>query len=115
MSTKTSPNIPDKKAISSDIEPFLKTDEKAGSSRAELLDEFDTLLSTHQLDNKISRKYLSRERMPKTLLAVAGVLMCIAAVVLILTPAVSLGNTTKYVTSACLGVAGVYLAVRFSL
>src|SRR6266478_3104067 len=85
-------SIPNNKMIANEIEPFRKTDEKAGSSRNELLDEFDVLLSHHQLDNKISKKYLSRERLPKTILAVVGVLMCVLAVILILMPSALLGN-----------------------
>ena len=108
-------STPDKKTIANDIEPFIKTDEKTGSSRYELLDEFDVLLSHHQLDNKISKKYISRERLPKTLLAIAGVLMCILAVILILMPSTSHDNTVRYVISSCMILAGVYLAVRFAL
>ena len=108
-------NVPDKKTIANDIEPFIKTDEKTGSSRYELLDEFDVLLSHHQLDNKISKKYISRERLPKTLLAIAGVLMCILAVILILMPSTSHDNTFRYIISSCLILVGVYLAVKFAL
>ena len=108
-------NIPNNKMIANDIEPFLKTDEKAGSSRDELLDEFDLLLSNHQLDNKISKKYLSRERLPKTILAIAGVLMCILGVIIILMPSASLNNSLKYSISSGMILVGVYLAVRFAL
>jgi hypothetical protein len=107
--------IPDKKTIANEIEPFIKAEEKAGSSRYELLDEFDVLLSNHQLDNKISKKYISRERLPKTMLAIAGVLMCILAVILILMPSASHNNTFRYIISSCMILVGVYLAVRFAL
>jgi hypothetical protein len=107
--------IADNKAIANDIEPFIKTDEKAGSSRTELLDEFDTLLSHHQLDNKISKKYLGRERLPKLIAAIAGVIMCVLAVVLILMPQASLDSTVKYILASCMIAVGVYLAVRFAL
>ncbi|MGZ3767635.1 MAG: hypothetical protein ACXVB0_16425 [Mucilaginibacter sp.] len=108
-------DIPTNKMIANDIEPFIKTDEKAGSSRNELLDEFDVLLAHHQLDNKISKKYLSRERLPKTILAVAGVLMCILAVILILAPSTSHDSNVKYIISSCMLLVGVYLAVKFAL
>ena len=108
-------NIPNNKEILNDIKPFIKTDENAGSSRTELLDEFDVLLSHHQLDNKISKKYLSRERLPKTILAIAGVLMCILGVILILMPSSVLSNNAKYIISSCIILAGVYLAVKFAL
>ncbi|MDB5133659.1 MAG: hypothetical protein JWP37_262 [Mucilaginibacter sp.] len=108
-------SIPNNKIIANDIEPFIKTDEKANSSRNELLDEFDLLLSNHQLDNKISKKYLSRERLPKTILAIAGVLMCILGVIIILMPSASLNSSLKYIVSSCIIVTGVYLAVKFAL
>ena len=108
-------SIPTNKVISNDIEPFIKTDEKAGSSRNELLDEFDVLLSHHQLDNKITSKYLSRERLPKTILAIAGVLMCVLGVILILVPSAFLNNNLKYIISSGIILAGVYLAVKFAL
>jgi len=108
-------NIPNNKEILNDIKPFIKADENAGSSRTELLDEFDVLLSHHQLDNKISKKYLSRERLPKTILAIAGVLMCILGVILILMPSSVLSNNVKYIISSCIILAGVYLAVKFAL
>lgn len=61
---KTMESIPKNKSIADDLEPFRKTDEKPGTSRAELLDEFDLLLSNHQLDNKITKRYLTRARLP---------------------------------------------------
>lgn len=108
-------SLPNNKGVANEIEPFIKTDEKAGSSRSELLDEFDLLLSSHQLDNKISKKYLSRERLPRIILAIAGVLMCVLGVILILMPTASSDNTVKNVLCSCLILAGVYLAVKFAL
>ena len=104
-----------KESIANDLEPFRKTDEKENSSRSELLDEFDMLLANHQLDNKITKKYLSRERLPKTIMAIVGVLMCIFAVVIILMPAASAGSNVKYILASCMIVVGVYLAVKFAL
>ncbi|MFI5160241.1 MAG: hypothetical protein ACHQHN_03145 [Sphingobacteriales bacterium] len=103
------------KTIADDLEPFRKTDEKPASSRAELLDEFDLLLSNHQLDNKITKRYLTRERLPRLLAAIFGVAMCVTAVVLILMPPASHDNTMKYILASTMLVAGVYLAVRFAL
>jgi hypothetical protein len=106
---------PKNKSIDDDLEPFRKTDEKPASSRAELLDEFDLLLANHQLDNKITKRYLTRERLPKLIAAILGVTMCVFAVVLILMPPASHDNTIKYILASAMLIAGVYLAVRFAL
>jgi len=115
MHMKTMESIPNNKSIADDLEPFRKTDEKPGSSRAELLDEFDMLLSNHQLDNKKTKRYLTRARLPRLIAAIIGVAMCIFAVVLILMPPASHDNTMKYILASAMLVAGVYLAVRFAL
>ena len=87
---------------------------------AELLDEFDLLLSNHwaQLDNKITKRlprHRGARRLPRLLAAVLGVAMCIAAVVLILMPPASHDNAVKYIAASAMLIAGVYLAVRFAL
>jgi hypothetical protein len=112
---KTMESIPNNKSIAGDLEPFRKTDEKPGSSRAELLDEFDVLLANHQLDNKITKRYLTRERLPRLIAAIMGIAMCVFAVVLILMPPASHDSTVKYILASAMLVAGVYLAVRFAL
>jgi hypothetical protein len=112
---KTMESVSKNKSVADDLEPFQKTDEKPASSRAELLDEFDLLLSNHQLDNKITKRYLTRERLPRLIAAVLGVAMCIFAVVLILMPPASHDNTVKYIAASVMLVTGVYLAVRFAL
>jgi len=106
---------PKNKSIADELEPFRKTDEKPASSRAELLDEFDLLLSNHQLDNKITKRYLTRERLPRLIAAILGVGMCVFAVVLILMPPASHDNAIKYIIASTMLVLGVYLAVRFAL
>ncbi len=108
-------NIRNKKEILNDIKPFIKTDKHTVFSRTELLEEFDVLLSKHQLDNKISKRYLGRERLPKIILAIAGVLMCVLGLILILMPSSVLSNSVKYIASSCIILAGVYLAVKFAL
>src|SRR5579863_9922535 len=97
---KTIESNPKNKSIADDLEPFRKTDEKPASSRAELLDEFDVLLSSHQLDNKITKRYLTRERLPRLIAAIVGVAMCVFAVVLILMPPTSHDNTVKYIAAS---------------
>ncbi len=112
---KTVESNPKNRSIADELEPFKKTDEKPASSRAELLDEFDLLLANHQLDNKITKRYLTRERLPKLIAAILGIAMCVFAVVLILMPPASHDNTMKYILASAMLIAGVYLAVRFAL
>lgn len=108
-------NIPGNKSIDSDLEPFQKTDERPATSRADLLDEFDTLLAQHQLDNKISKRYLGRIRMPRLIGGVLGAAMCVVAVVLVLTPPASHDNTVRYIIASAMLISGAYIAVRFAL
>ena len=108
-------SIPDNKTIENDLQPFKKTDERPATSRNDLLDEFDTLLANSQLDNKISKRYLGRIRLPRLLGGIGGVAMCIVAVVLVLTPPASHDNTMRYIIASGMLIAGAYVAVRFAL
>ena len=103
-------NIPNKKEMLNDIKPFIKTDKHTVFSRTELLEEFDVLLSKHQLDSKISKKHLGREHLPKIILAIAGVLMCVLGVILIFMPSSVLSNNVKYIclVPASYSFSGVY-------
>jgi hypothetical protein len=115
VNIKSLESIPDNKTIANDLEPFRKTDEKPASSRDELLDEFDVLLANHQLDNKISKRYLGRIRLPRLIGGVLGVAMCIMAVVLVLMPPTSHDNNMRYILASAMLIAGAYIAVRFAL
>jgi len=115
VNIKSFESIPDNKTISNDLEPFRKTDERPASSRNELLDEFDVLLANHQLDNKISKRYLGRIRLPRLIGGVVGIAMCVAAVVLVLTPPASHDNSVRYIIASAMLIAGAYVAVRFAL
>jgi hypothetical protein len=103
------------KNIENDLELFKKTDEKPASSRDELLEEFDMLLANSQLDNKKTRRYLGRIRLPRLIGGVGGAAMCVLAVVLVLTPPASHDNTIRYAIASGMLVVGAYIAVRFAL
>ncbi len=115
MNIKSFDSIPANKTIENDLEPFKKTDERPATSRAELLDEFDALLANHQLDNKITRRYLGRIRLPRLIGGVLGAAMCVVAVVLVLTPPASHDNSVRYILASAMLVSGAYIAVRFAL
>lgn len=115
MSIKNFDSVPKNKEIEQDLQPFQKTDERPATSRTDLLDEFDTLLAQHQLDNKISRRYLGRIRLPRLIGGVLGAAMCVVAVVLVLTPPASHDNTVRYIIASAMLVSGAYIAVRFAL
>ncbi|HVW13388.1 MAG TPA: hypothetical protein VHB54_06200 [Mucilaginibacter sp.] len=108
-------SIPDNKVIENDLEPFKKTDERPATSREDLLDEFDALLANHQLDNKMTKRYLGRIRLPRLIGGVLGIAMCVLAVVLVLTPPAAHDNTARYVIAAGMLIAGAYIGVRFAL
>ncbi|HJP62094.1 MAG TPA: hypothetical protein VJ844_01570, partial [Mucilaginibacter sp.] len=108
-------SMPKNKVIENDLEAFKKTDEKPASSRDELLEEFDMLLANSQLDNKKTRRYLGRIRLPRLIGGVGGAAMCVLAVVLVLTPPASHDNTMRYAIASGMLVAGAYIAVKFAL
>jgi hypothetical protein len=115
VTIKTFESIPDNKSIENDLEPFKKTDERPATSRNDLLDEFDVLLSNHQLDNKITRRYMGRIRLPRLIGGLLGIAMCVAAVVMVLAPSTSHDNSVRYIVASCMLVAGAYIGVRFAL
>jgi hypothetical protein len=116
VNIKSFESIPNNKVIENDLEPFIKTDERPATSREELLDEFDVLLSNHQLDNKISKRYLGRIRLPRLIGGIAGAALCVLAVIIVLMPpAAHQDHTIKYIGASAMLIAGVYMAVRFAL
>ena len=115
MNIKSFDSIPANKEIENDLTPFKKTDERPAASRTDLLDEFDSLLANHQLDNKITRRYLGRIRLPRLIGGVLGAAMCVAAVVIVLAPPATHDNTVRYIIASAMLVSGAYIAVRFAL
>jgi len=108
-------SISKNKTIAHDIEHFAKTDERPATSRADLLDEFDTLLASHQLDNKMTKKYLGRIRLPRLIGGIGGAALCVFAVLLVLMPSTSHDNNLRYILASGMLIGGAYIAVKFAL
>jgi uncharacterized membrane protein HdeD (DUF308 family) len=52
-----------------------------------LLNDFEMLLSQHELDTDVSKKYLNHERVKKTVVAIIGVTMITLGMAMIIMPA----------------------------
>lgn len=108
-------SISKSKNLAEDIEPFAKTDERPATSRTDLLDEFDSLLSNRQFDNKMSKRYLGRKRAPRLIGGVGGAALCVAAVVLVLMPSTPHESVMRYLLAGGMLIGGAYIAVKFAL
>lgn len=75
----------DKGSLPQKIEAFKELD--AVDDRLELLNEFEFLLSHHQLDSKASKKYLLQERLKKGLIITIGIIMITLGMAMIIMPA----------------------------
>jgi hypothetical protein len=75
----------DKDSIPKKIEAFKDLD--AVDDRLELLNEFEFLLSHHQLDSKFSKKYLAQERLKKGVVIAIGIIMITLGMAMIIMPA----------------------------
>jgi hypothetical protein len=75
----------DKDSIPKKIEAFKDLD--AVDDRLELLNEFEYLLSHHQLDSKTSKKYLAQERLKKGVVIAIGIIMITLGMAMIIMPA----------------------------
>jgi len=75
----------DKESIPQKIEAFKELD--AVDDRLELLNEFEYLLSHHQLDSETSKKYLLHERVKKCVIIIIGVIMITLGMAMIIMPA----------------------------
>lgn len=67
------------------IEAFKELD--AGQDRLDLLNDFEMLLSQHQLDTDASKQYLNHERVKKIVVAIIGVIMITLGMAMIIMPA----------------------------
>jgi len=56
-------------------------------TRLEMMDDLELLLSQHQLDSNISKKYLYRERLKKTVVIIIGIIMILLGMGMIIMPA----------------------------
>ncbi|WP_374949289.1 hypothetical protein [Mucilaginibacter sp.] len=75
----------DKESIPQSIEAFKGLD--TVDDRLELLNEFEFLLSNHQLDSKTTKSYLSQERLKKAVIIIIGVIMITLGMAMIIMPA----------------------------
>lgn len=75
----------DKESIPHTIEAFKELDEV--DNRLDLLNEFEYLLSHHQLDSKATKIYLFQERLKKGLVIFIGIIMITLGMAMIIMPA----------------------------
>lgn len=55
--------------------------------RVEMLNDFEMLLSHHQLDSDVSKKYIGRERLRKMVVVIIGIIMITLGMAMIIMPA----------------------------
>lgn len=75
----------DEASLPKTIGAFKELD--AGQDRLNLLNDFELLLSQHQLDTEVSKKYLSHERIRKSVIIIIGVVMITLGMAMIIMPA----------------------------
>lgn len=75
----------DEASLPKTIEAFKGLD--AGQNRLNLLNDFEMLLSQHQLDTDVSKQYLNNERLKKTVVSIMGVIMITLGMAMIIMPA----------------------------
>lgn len=69
------------------MEAFKAFDNQDGLSRNELLNSLDVLLSQHQLDSKLSKKYIRRDWTKRIILVLTGMVMITLGYGMIILPA----------------------------
>ncbi len=70
-----------------ELNAFKQIDAQNGSNRNNLLDEFSVLLASHQVDSKMSKKYLRGERISKFFLVLISLLLITLGFAMIIMPA----------------------------
>ncbi|RFZ84999.1 hypothetical protein DYU05_05180 [Mucilaginibacter terrenus] len=75
----------DEASLPKKIEAFKEIDTNA--DRLDMLNSFEQLLSQHQLDTAVSKKYITRERVKKALVVVIGIIMITLGMAMIIMPA----------------------------
>jgi hypothetical protein len=75
----------DETSLPKSIEAFKELD--ADRDRVELLNDFEMLLSQHQLDSEVSQKYLGHERVKKLVVVIIGIVMITLGMAMIIMPA----------------------------
>ncbi|RWY50313.1 hypothetical protein [Mucilaginibacter gilvus] len=75
----------DEASLPQKIEAFKELDTE--QDRLEMLNGFEFLLSQHQLDSDVSRKYITRERVKKSIVVIIGIIMITLGMAMIIMPA----------------------------
>jgi hypothetical protein len=78
-------NALDHTSVPKSIEAFRDLD--AGADRLELIDDLEILLSQHQLDNTVAKKFILQEKINKTLIVIIGTIMIGLGMGMIIMPA----------------------------
>ncbi|WP_158827171.1 hypothetical protein [Mucilaginibacter lacusdianchii] len=69
------------------ITAFQKIDINENTSRTDLLDEFSVLLSGHQIDSEVSKKYIRAERFSRVLMIIISLVLIALGFAMIIMPA----------------------------
>jgi hypothetical protein len=75
----------DEASLPQKIEAFKELDTE--QDRLELLNGFEYLLSQHQLDSNVSKKYITKERSKKSIVVIIGIIMITLGMAMIIMPA----------------------------
>ena len=75
----------DEASLPQKIEAFKELDTE--QDRLELLNGFEYLLSQHQLDSNVSKKYITQERVKKSIVVIIGIIMITLGMAMIIMPA----------------------------
>ncbi|QKJ28301.1 hypothetical protein HQ865_00510 [Mucilaginibacter mali] len=79
-------NVLGDQSLPGTLEAFRELD-NPDLSRLELMDDLEALLSNHQLDNTITKKFLLREKFNKLLVIIIGIIMITLGMGMIIMPA----------------------------
>ncbi|TFF39568.1 hypothetical protein [Mucilaginibacter psychrotolerans] len=78
-------NAFDAASLPKKIEAFKEID--TNQDRLQLLNSFEYLLSQHQLDSNVTKKFITRERLKKMVVVIIGVIMITLGMAMIIMPA----------------------------
>lgn len=78
-------NAFDAASLPQKIEAFKELD--TNQDRLELLNSFEYLLSQHQLDSEVTKKFITRERVKKMVVVIIGIIMITLGMAMIIMPA----------------------------
>ncbi|MBB5394716.1 hypothetical protein [Mucilaginibacter sp. AK015] len=78
-------NAIDEASLPKTIEAFKELD--TDRDRVDLLNDLEMLLSQHQLDTDVSKKYLTHERVKKFVIIIIGIVMITLGMAMIIMPA----------------------------